>query len=133
MEEKMDENEHFQIEEVILNLKLIGKIKQNEKMIVINKILSIDNRVAQPLRRWYTSDNRYNTIEFIGSIINKGFDLMQQTNDLVYNKEQIKKEILATIQGLENLSATYKIDILMISKIDILKEKIIRICKIENE
>ena len=41
-----------------------------------------------------------------------------------------KKELLNTLSGLDNLSATYKQDNVLISKIDIFKEKITRLCNV---
>jgi hypothetical protein len=121
--------EHLHIEEIVLNLKLIAKIKQNDKMVVINKIIQVDNRVLQPLRRWYTSDNRYDTIHFIDTVVNKALDYMDtNTTDQVYNPEALRKELLSSLGGLDHLGATYKIDNLMSSKIDILKGKIQQIC-----
>lgn len=130
----MDENtQELKMEEIVLNLKLVSKIKQNEKMIVINKILSVDHRIAQALFRWYTSDSRHDTITFIEMIINKALDYTySETIDQTYSKDIVKKELELSIAGLENLSATYKLDNIIVSKIDILKEKINRMEKIDT-
>lgn len=127
----MDENtQELKMEEIVLNLKLVSKIKQNEKMIVINKTLSVDHRFAQSLFRWYTSDSRHDTITFIEMIINKGLDYTySETIDQTYSKDIVKKELELSIAGIENLSATYKLDNIIVSKIDILKEKINRMEK----
>ena len=127
-----DENfplDNLKIEDIVLNLKLISKIKQNDKMIIINQILNVDSRLLQSVRRWYTCDNRNDTVQFIENVINTAIDYMNHENkNTVYDIESIKIELKNTIQGLENLSATYKIDNLIISKIDILKEKISKLC-----
>lgn len=131
----MEELQIDKLEDVILNLKLISKIKQNDKMIVVNKIIQVDNRFLQPIFRWYTSDNRAETFNFITLIINKGIEnlLSDKKEDSIYNKDFIKKELLNCLQGLENLGATYKNDILISSKIDLLKDKIKKICNFENK
>jgi len=131
----MEELQIDKLEDVILNLKLISKIKQNDKMIVVNKIIQVDNRFLQPIFRWYTSDNRAETFNFITLIINKGTEnlLSDKKEDSIYSKEFIKKELLNSLQGLENLGATYKNDILISSKIDLLKDKIKKICNFENK
>lgn len=124
--------EEINIDDIILNLKMISKIKQNDKMVVINGIISVDIRVLKPLRRWYTADNREDTINFISNIINNALKIATEknnsTNNNGYYNESIKNELLSAIQGLDHLSATYKIDNLMIAKIDILKEKINKAC-----
>ena len=80
----MEELQIDKLEDVILNLKLISKIKQNDKMIVVNKIIQVDNRFLQPIFRWYTSDNRAETFNFITLIINKG------TENLLSEKKKIR-------------------------------------------
>ena len=131
----MDELQIEKLEDVILNLKLISKIKQNDKMIVVNKIIQVDHRLFQPLFRWYTSDNRSETFNFITLIINKGIENLssEKKEDVFYSKDFIKKELLNCLEGLENLGATYKNDILISSKIDLLKDKIKKICNFENK
>ena len=123
--------EDINVDEIILNLKMISKIKQNNKMIIVNGVISVDVRVLQPLLRWYTSDTREDTIAFITNIINSALSLVggeQRLSNHIYDKDTIKQELMNTIQGLDNLSATYKIDNLMVSKIDILREKINKMC-----
>lgn len=131
----MDELQIEKLEDVILNLKLISKIKQNDKMIVVNKVIQVDHRLFQPLFRWYTSDNRSETFNFITLIINKGIENLssEKKEDVIYTKDFIKKELLNCLEGLENLGATYKNDILISSKIDLLKDKIKKICNFENK
>ena len=55
------------IDDIVLNLKMISKIKQNDKLVVINKILNVDCRVALPLRRWYTTSKICSLSIVIGS------------------------------------------------------------------
>ena len=57
-------------------------------------------------------------------IINQTIQYLNINND----NESILKELPLTIRGLDNLKSTYKADQLFKSKIDILKEKITRIC-----
>lgn len=131
----MEELQIEKLEDVILNLKLISKIKQNDKMIIVNKVIQVDHRLLQPLFRWYTSDNRSETFNFITLIINKGIENLssEKKEDMIYSKDFIKKELLNCLEGLENLGATYKNDILISSKIDLLKDKIKKICNFENK
>lgn len=123
------------IEDVVLNLKLISKIKQNDKMIIVNKIIRVDNRLIQPVLRWYTSDNRIETLQFIEILINKALDNISNgvKEDSVYTTDLIKKELINSLIGLENLNATYKNDIYISSKIDLLKDKIKKLCNYESK
>uniref|UniRef100_A0A6C0CM16 Uncharacterized protein n=1 Tax=viral metagenome TaxID=1070528 RepID=A0A6C0CM16_9ZZZZ len=121
-------SEDTELEDVILNLKMISKIKQNNKLVIINKTLHVDQRLLQPVFRWYTADNRYDTVNFITSVINHALDNTLHVKHPVFDVDKMKEELLSTIQGLENLSATYKLDNLIVSKIDILIDKINKIC-----
>jgi hypothetical protein len=116
------------IDDIVLNLKMISKIKQNDKLVVINKILNVDCRLALPLRRWYTADNREDTMNFISVVIHRALEMMEDTEDVVYTKDTIKDELLNTLPGLDNLSATYKLDNLVVVRIDLIKDKINRLC-----
>ena len=121
-------SEDTEIEDVILNLKMISKIKQNNKLVIINKTLHVDQRLLQPVFRWYTADNRYDTLSFITTVINHALENTLHIKHPVFDVDKMKEELLSTIQGLENLSATYKLDNLIVSKIDILIDKINKIC-----
>ncbi len=124
--------EEINIEDIILNLKLISKIKQNDKMLIINKVIQVDTRFLQPIWRWYTSDNRTETFNFITMIVNKGIEYSSSKERIseneLYTKENVNKDLKLSLVGLENLGATYKNDILISSKIDLLKDKITRVC-----
>ena len=52
----MRKTDTMEVNDIILNLKLISKIKQNEKMSVVDKVLKVDTRFIQPIFRWYTSE-----------------------------------------------------------------------------
>ena len=121
-------SEDNEIEDVILNLKMIAKIKQNNKLLIINKTLHVDQRLLQSVFRWYTADSRHDTIDFITGVINHALDNTQSITHPIFDADKIKEELLSTIPGLENLSATYKLDNLIVSKIDILIDKINKLC-----
>lgn len=125
--------ETMEVKDIILNLKLISKIKQNEKMSVVDKVLKVDTRFLQPIFRWYTSDNRTDTIAFIERVVNSALEYSIDENRSSvhsYEEDVIQKELTTALQGLDHLSATYKLDNLIVSKIDILKDKILRRTKI---
>lgn len=124
----MIQEEETDIEDIILNLKIISKIKQHEKLLVVNKTLTVDHRIGQPFWRWYTADNRTDTLQFITSVVNSALDYTQQTSHIVFDAAALKTELMNVIPGLDNLSATYKLDNLIVAKIDILREKINKIC-----
>lgn len=67
--------------------------------------------------------------------MNKAFDYLsdESYDENIYTKSAIMKELCNSIPGLENLGATYKLDNLLISKIDIIKEKIYKYCSISGK
>ena len=101
----VEEYDPLKLEEIVLNLKLISKIKQNDKMMVINKTLKVDARPLQSVWRWYTSDNRTDTIFFIEFVINSALDNVSLSKDGVYDENTIKKELLNILSGLDNLGS----------------------------
>tara|TARA_E500000178_G_C16946141_1_gene718930 strand:+ start:909 stop:1331 length:423 start_codon:yes stop_codon:yes gene_type:complete len=122
---------NLNIETVVLNLKLISKIKQNEKLIIDNKIIKVDVRILQNIRRWLTSDGRDESIDYVEFIISETIayiNNLADDNNLVYSKSKLIEELSNTSNGLDNLKSTYKIDNIITSRIDILKEKINNMC-----
>ena len=81
---------YLSIDDIIINLKIISKIKEDDKMIVNDKTMDVDSRNIQFVRRWLTSDNRETTINFITKIFNQSF--------IYYSKgERLKQEITNTL------------------------------------
>ena len=83
-------------------LKLIGSIKVGQKFYIKNDTLEIDqtpNYIQNIAWRWFTSTNRYNTIDYICKIIKHA-----------YVERASIKSILLAKDGIENLMLTYKSD-----------------------
>ena len=143
---------------ILSNLKTNDKLSKDDKNILI-----IDSPYyGQGVARWWYSDSRDETMKHLENIINNSFKLIDNIyssefkditgNDIennYYYKHTIPKnyfksensqqlqvfsiELTNSIKGLENLKLTYKNDIAICSKIDVLIEKInIRIKKINN-
>jgi hypothetical protein len=67
-------------------------------------------------------------MNFISVVIHRALEMMEDTEDVVYTKDTIKDELLNTLPGLDHLSATYKLDNLVVVRIDLIKDKINRLC-----
>ena len=136
------EEESQIIDTIILNLKIISEIREHDKLSVNEEIISIDNPgLFQGIKRWYFNNNRKLTIEKIESIIEKTMSLTKskiniiQTNNIVktYFEEEISHffhriyhELINAKKGLENLKITYKVDISITSRIELVISKILR-------
>lgn len=130
-----------QIEDNLLNLKIISKIKENDKLSSQEKIIKIDPpSILQGVYRWINSEGRSITLEKLTEIINNSMEitegLLKRENDLKEteyldlqeNNSQIFQtfiiELTNTLLGLENLKKTYYNDINIMSQLDILLKKI---------
>ncbi len=141
------------IDDVFINLKIFSKIKKHDKLCFSGNSLEIDNRYAAFFRRWFSSDDRSKSIEYINAIIKRVFTIVDQT----YNNERSKEikqnniqispfkeensnllqrfsiELTNTMTGLDNLKKTYDDDSLIKSNLDLIMDKIkIRIDKINK-
>lgn len=132
------------IDEKLVNLKIISKIKKDDKLICTGELLEIDdtNKLSQWLARWYNNASRKQTVDKINLVINDVFNFIDKTlkDELTHTKgargENILKEdnseilqkfmlyLSNSIEGLENLRSTYKGDESITSKLDVLIDKV---------
>ncbi len=140
VDKKKENNEKKQmdIETIILNMRIISEIKENEKLVSNSECLEIDTRYIQSIQRWWYSDGRQNALIKISNIVNKLFEFIDKTygkNNEINNDNKFQEDkthlfqrihiiLLNSIKGLENLKITYKNDIKTITKIDLIIEKI---------
>ena len=136
------------IERTLLSFKIISRTKEYEKLSINQKQLEIDtNSIFQCIIRWYTENSRGKIISFINNVVKDAIDI---TNNIISkemcsddiennyigrekkhfndeNSRTMKKflfEMINAVKGLENLKITYKDDILTVSKLDLIIEKI---------
>ena len=152
--------EEMNIDQIIINLKIIALIKKHEKLSIRDpeKSLIIDGKhnflYFQSIKRWLNDDNRQKTMSYIERIIHKTFEWMDQVYDeykVEPEKEQddisedifeedkeslllrLSKEIINAAEGLKNLRITYKHDSMVNSQIQLLLDKIkIKVDKINT-
>ena len=123
----------------ILNLKIISKIKENDKLLANKELLEIDSpNLFQSVNRWYNNENRNITIDKLNEILEGTFkitdNLLKNTqknknkNSLEENSSQIFQNLILEMRnslvGLENLKKTYSNDILISSQLDLLNNKL---------
>ena len=129
------------IEDNLLNLKIISKIKENDKLSSQEKIIKIDPpSLLQGVYRWMNAEGRSITMEKLTDIINESMLITEgllkrekelkenEYLDLQENNSQIFQnfiiELTNSLLGLENLKKTYYEDINIMSQLDILLRKI---------
>ena len=129
------------IDENILNLKIISKIRENDKLLTNNNLLAIDSpHLFQSVNRWYNNESRTITIDKLNDILDGTFAITKilldqekrnnnkEKESLEENNSQIFQtfilEMKNSLIGLENLKKTYSEDILISSQLDLLINKL---------
>jgi hypothetical protein len=102
------------VDKIIINLKIIGIIKVNEKLCIRKGNLQIDQESnLRSLKRWFFRDTRDDFLIFIRDIIRK-INLITDHRDL----ERICSEFEKAQLGMDNLKTTYSMDPVTIATID---------------
>jgi hypothetical protein len=111
------------IEEIIINLKLLNKVEKNQKIITRGEYLNIEPKTIIPecIRRWNRQDSRHETLRKINSIIDVAIKIM---DDPKYKDFSIRKYLLESKVGISNLKETYCLCNQTCSRLDILIDKI---------
>ena len=137
--EKESFNLKKDIDTILLNLKIISQIKENDKLITSNSMLEIDTTYFQFAKRWFNNDSRISTIEYIKSIVDATLEITDTTlseenklksknifeEDNSHLLQRFLLEMTNACKGLDNLKITYSNDISIVSAIEISKEKLL--------
>ena len=90
--ETTDIDNNMHAEEILLNLKIISQIKENEKLSTNMESLSIDQSMCQFLTRAYYGNSRDTTLKMIDNIVTNALELTDKTLNQGLNKsENVKK------------------------------------------
>lgn len=124
----------IEYDEVLVNLKLIGQIKEDEKLRIHNNTLDIDTRYGQSFMRWCSSDGRYVTVEFISSLIQSAYryssklldEILTETDNRDFNHKlnNLTADLNSCLNGLEKLKITYRNDHVFRSKLEVIIDRI---------
>ena len=136
----------------ILNLKIISSLNKDDKLTISDNEISIENNdFSQAIRRWWNSQSRSQSLDQIECVINEAFSITDtifeeesKNFEVKEENESFKEENSSVLQrylielkgvhrGLDNLKLTYNEDVTIISRINILQERInIRTTKLNN-
>lgn len=88
--------------DVQINLRLIGDVKEGEKLMIDGANIKIDQRYMQSFRRYWSSDSRAKALRFINHTIDAAKLYCNEAVEKIKNKEDVKvnMEKLIHIQGL---------------------------------
>ena len=135
-EEDDDHLPEYIIEEIMLNLKMVSRIKPNDKLFKEMSLFKIDNpTITQGIIRWMNDYSRSKTMDDLdqlvdntSSIINSIFKKHTRTTDDNRHCQNILLDITKAITGIQNLKITYNDDTFIQSRLDIIQDKF-EVCK----
>ena len=109
------------IEEIIINLKILSQLDKNQKLITRGAYINIEGPSLIPefVRRWNRQENRSETLKKINSIINAAIELIDKDN-----KYDVKQYIIDSKNGIQNLKETYSTCSQTCARLDIILDKI---------
>lgn len=109
----------MEIEEIIINLKLLEQVEKGQKLITRDAYLNIEPTTFIPecIRRWKRQDNRNETIKTINRIINDALSLLAK-------EPRIKVYLRKSKQGIMNLKDTYSMCHQTCARLDMILDKI---------
>lgn len=124
---------------ILLDLEIIKQIKENDKLGLIvlpgTKKLFVDTSTTlSGLRRWYSGNNREDTINYIEDLFGK----IERTSNLLVNGKHknlsstLQKSLTESKRGLENLKKTYETDSITVAKLVLIINKLNIIIKLLN-
>jgi hypothetical protein len=104
---------------IITNLKIISKVKVDEKLCIRKGHLQIDNSSNfQFLKRWYYRDSRDFILLFIKDLIRSIINVFDKSNGSNWLTLILLEEMENAKTGLVNLKTTYSTDSIMIVKFE---------------
>ena len=114
------------VEEIIINLKILEKLDKNQKLITRGSYLNIETRSVVPefIRRWNRQDNRHETIKKINSVINFAIAYIKENPHPDQTTYDVKLYLENAKTGISNLKETYSICTQTCSRLDVLIDKI---------
>ena len=133
-----------ELDNIVLNLKILSKLKENYKLNVNDKNLSIDSSYIPSITRYFSDDSRNGTIIFLENLdkliknkIEKIVEENSNNNMFLNSKEnillQISHNLTMSLVGLNNLIKTYNNDELITSKLEMVINSFdLKIKKIAN-
>ena len=108
------------IEEIIVNLRVLQQLNKNQKLITRGAYLNIEapSLIPEFIRRWNRQDNRFETIKKINSVINSAIKSIDT------DKFNMKQYLINSKVGIENLKETYATCTQTCARLDLILDKI---------
>jgi hypothetical protein len=112
------------IDEVLTSLKIIGSIKEGQKVCVRNGLLTLEQRsngFLPAIKRFIYGDNREITIRYIKKVVHNAISILNTTKN-----DEVLKHLNEAVVGLQRLEVTYVADVATVSAIQVLVTRVQR-------
>ena len=111
------------VDEILTSLKIIGSIKEGQKVCVRNGLLALEvhsTGIWPAIKRFMYGDNRDLTLRYIKNVVFNALSVIKHVN----NPGEVLKSLSEAITGLKRLEVTYSADIGTVSTIQVLVDRI---------
>lgn len=111
------------VDQILTSLKVIGMIREGQKVCVRNGLINIELRSQGPvasLSRWLHGDNRHTTLSYIRNVVANSIEVSKTYE----NKRVIWDGLQDALTGLSALTVTYADDATVAATICVLKDRI---------
>jgi hypothetical protein len=112
------------IDEVLTSLKIIGSIKEGQKVCVRNGLLTLEQRsngFLPAIKRFIYGDNREITLRYIKNVVHNALSIMNASKN-----DEVLKHLNEAVVGLQRLEVTYVADVATVSAIQVLVTRVQR-------
>lgn len=113
------------VDQVLTGLRVIGMIKEGQKVSVRDGLLNIDMKkrgVFHGLFRWINNDNRQSTLTYIRNVVSNAMVIADKMPE---HLTAIDDGLDKTLTGLSALAVTYNDDAAVTASITVLKDRIV--------
>ena len=113
-----------EIDEILINLKVLESLEINKKLITRDTYLNVEPNKTMPefIRRWWRQDDRNETLRKIDDVIEKALRLRKEKD----KSEVLDPYLINSIKGLRNLKQTYSLCVQTCARLDTIIAKINR-------
>ena len=111
------------IDEILTSLKIIGSIKEGQKVCVRNGLLSLEQHSTgflPAVKRTLYGDGRDITIRYIRNVVHNSISIIK----VMPNPDEMIKSLDDVVTGLKRLEVTYSADVATVSTIQVLRDRI---------
>ena len=110
-----------EVDQILLNLKMIAKIRQHERLSTCNNVAVVEkNGLLQGTWRWIRGERRGLNLQFVDGVFDRAFAYLELHPD----DSRVREEVDLATKGLVNLQITYEDDPLTVARTQVMLDNI---------